>query len=43
VLEITSESTRFVPIVNATHLATMGIMASVCIVWMLTRALRKRR
>ena len=43
VLEITSESTRFVPVVNATRLATMGMMASVCIVWMLTRALRKRR
>ena len=43
VLEITSESTRFVPVVNATRLATMAIMASVCIVWMLTRAFRKRR
>ena len=43
VLEITPESTRFVPIVNATRLAMMGIMASVCIVWMLTRAFRKRR
>jgi uncharacterized spore protein YtfJ len=43
VLEITPDSTRFVPIVNATRLAAMGIMASVCIVWMLTRALRKRR
>ena len=43
VLEITPESTRFVPVVNATRLATMGIMASVCIVWMLTRAFRKRR
>jgi len=43
VLEITSGSTRFVPVVNATRLATMGIMASVCIVWMLTRAFRKRR
>jgi len=43
VLEITSERTRFVPVVNATRLATMGIMASVCIVWMLTRAFRKRK
>jgi uncharacterized spore protein YtfJ len=43
VLEITPESTRFVPIVNATRLATMAIMASVCIVWMLTRAFRKRK
>ena len=43
VLEITPESTRFVPVVNATRLATMGIMASVCIVWMLTRAFRKRK
>jgi uncharacterized spore protein YtfJ len=43
VLEITPDSTRFVPIVNATRLATIGIMASVCIVWMLTRAFRKRR
>ena len=43
VLEITSERTRFVPVVNATRLATMAIMASVCIVWMLTRAFRKRR
>jgi uncharacterized spore protein YtfJ len=43
VLEITHETTRFVPVVNATRLATMGIMASVCIVWMLTRAFRKRR
>ena len=43
VLEITADHTRFVPIVNATRLATMAIMASVCIVWMLTRALRKRR
>ena len=43
VLEITPDRTRFVPIVNATRLATMGIMASVCVVWMLTRALRKRR
>jgi len=43
VLEITGESTRFVPIVNATRLAMMAIMASVCIVWMLTRALRKRK
>ena len=43
VLEITPDSTRFVPVVNATRLATMGIMASVCIVWMLTRALRKRK
>ena len=43
VLEITGERTRFVPIVNATRLATMAIMASVCIVWMLTRAFRKRR
>ena len=43
VLEITTESTRFVPVVNATRLAMMGIMASVCIVWMLTRAFRKRK
>ena len=43
VLEITSGSTRFVPVVNATRLAMMGIMASVCIVWMLTRAFRKRK
>jgi uncharacterized spore protein YtfJ len=43
VLEITPDSTRFVPIVNATRLATMAIMASVCIVWMLTRAFRKRK
>jgi uncharacterized spore protein YtfJ len=43
VLEITSESTRFVPVVDAMRLATMGIMASVCVVWMLTRAFRKRR
>ena len=43
VLEITPDRTRFVPIVNATRLATMGIMASVCIVWMLTRAFRKRK
>jgi len=43
VLEITPDSTRFVPVVNATRLATMAIMASVCIVWMLTRAFRKRR
>jgi uncharacterized spore protein YtfJ len=43
VLEITAERTRFVPVVNATRLATMGIMASVCIVWMLTRAFRKRK
>ena len=43
VLEITSERTRFVPVVNATRLAMMGIMASVCIVWMLTRAFRKRK
>ena len=43
VLEITGESTRFVPVVNATRLAMMGIMASVCVVWMLTRALRKRK
>ena len=43
VLEITAERTRFVPIVDATRLTMMGIMASVCIVWMLTRALRKRR
>ena len=42
-LEITPERTRFVPIVDATRLAMMGIMASVCIVWMLTRAFRKRR
>ena len=42
VLEITPESTRFVPVVNDLP-ATMGIMASVCIVWMLTRAFRKRR
>ena len=43
VLEITPDRTRFVPIVNATRLAMMGIMASVCIVWMLTRAFRKRK
>jgi uncharacterized spore protein YtfJ len=43
VLEITPESTRFVPVVNATRLATMGIMATVCIVWLLTRAFRKRK
>jgi len=43
VLEITPDSTRFVPIVNATRLVAMAIMASVCIVWMLTRAFRKRR
>jgi uncharacterized spore protein YtfJ len=43
VLEITPEGTRFVPIVNATRLAMMGMMASVCIVWMLTRAFRKRK
>jgi uncharacterized spore protein YtfJ len=43
VLEITPESTRFVPVVNATRLAMMGIMASVCIVCMLTRAFRKRK
>jgi len=43
VLEITAERTRFVPIVDATRLAMMGIMASVCMVWMLARALRKRR
>ena len=43
VLEITPESTRFVPVVNATRLAMMGMMASVCIVWMLTRAFRKRK
>ena len=43
VLEITSESTRFVPVVDAMRLATMGIMASVCVAWMLTRAFRKRR
>ncbi len=43
VLEITSERTRFVPIVDATRLAMMSIMASVCIVFMLTRAFRKRR
>ena len=43
VLEITAERTRFVPVVDATRLAMMGIMASVCIVWMLTRAFRKRR
>jgi len=43
VLEITPERTRFVPVVNATRLAMMGMMASVCIVWMLTRAFRKKR
>lgn len=43
VLEITPDRTRFVPIVNATRLAMMGIMASVCIVWMLTRPSRKRK
>jgi uncharacterized spore protein YtfJ len=43
VLEITPDSTRFVPVVNATRLATMGIMASVCIVWLLARAFRKRK
>ena len=43
VLEITPESTRFVPVVDAMRLAMMGICASVCVVWMLTRALRKRR
>lgn len=43
VLEITAGQTRFVPIVDATRLAMMGIMASVCIVFMVTRALRKRR
>ena len=43
VLEITPESTRFVPVVNATRLAMMGMTASVCIVWMLTRAFRKRK
>jgi len=43
VLEITGERTRFVPVVNATRLATMAIMASVCMVWMLTRAFRKRK
>ena len=42
-LEITGERTRFVPVVNATRLAMMGICASVCIVWMLTRAFRKRK
>jgi uncharacterized spore protein YtfJ len=42
-LEITAERTRFVPIVDVNRLAMLGIMASVCIVWMLTRALRKRR
>ena len=43
VLEITPESTRFVPVVDAMRLATMGICASVCVVWMLTRAFRKRK
>ena len=43
VLEITDERTRFVPIVDANRLATLGVVASVLIVWMLTRALRKRR
>jgi uncharacterized spore protein YtfJ len=43
VLEITGDRTRFVPIVDATRLAMMGIMASVCIVWMLTRAFRRRK
>ncbi len=43
VLEITPDSTRFVPVVNATRLAMMGICASVCVVWMLTRAFRKRK
>ena len=43
VLEITAERTRFVPVVNATRLAMMGMMASVCMVWMLTRAFRKRK
>jgi len=43
VLEITPDSTRFVPVVNATRLAAMGICASVCMVWMLTRAFRKRK
>ena len=41
VLEITAGQTRFVPIVDATRLAMMGIMASVCIVFMLTRTMRK--
>ena len=43
VLEITPDSTRFVPVVDAMRLAMMGICASVCVVWMLTRAFRKRR
>ncbi len=43
VLEITPESTRFVPVVDAMRLAMMGICASVCVVWMLTRAFRKRK
>ena len=43
VLEITPDSTRFVPVVDAMRLAMMGICASVCVVWMLTRAFRKRK
>jgi uncharacterized spore protein YtfJ len=43
VLEITAEGTRFVPVLDTGRLATLGIAASVLIVWMVTRALRKRR
>lgn len=43
VLEITDERTRFVPIVDTSRLATLGVVASVLIVWLLTRGLRRRR
>ena len=43
VLEITAEQTRFVPFVDATRLGTLGIAASVVIVWLLLRAFRRRR
>ncbi len=43
VLEITDERTRFVPIVDATRLAMLGIGASVLIALFIARALRKRR
>lgn len=43
VLEITADHTRFVPVVDAMRLAMMEIMASMCVVWMLTRAFPKRQ
>jgi uncharacterized spore protein YtfJ len=43
VLEITDERTRFVPVVDATRLAMLGIGASVLIALFVARALGKRR